>query len=207
MTTNDQPTDNGGAIVAASHKIAEAIGNRLPEAPASITAKVSDPNGFDLLVTLRADTMNELFKQWRAFSDIMVSNEFFPQGKPRPGSQLPPPPPDPSPAEIEAELNPQMAQASQPQPAVNGLTFEAEILAASVNDGKTYWKVKGGQFSKYGVTVWPEVLQAAIQSGALWDVEGELDPLQTYPLSGIIAHYAVNDKGQPSKVTMLQRAA
>lgn len=206
MTTNDQPTDNGGAIVAIGYKIAEAIKERLPEAPASITAKVSDPNGFDLLVTLRADTMNELFKQWRAFSDIMVSNEFFPQGKPRAGAQLPPPPPEPTAAEVEAELNPDMAQASQPQ-AVNGLTFEAETLAASVNDGKTYWKVKGGQFSKYGVTVWPEVLQAAIQSGALWDIEGELDPLQTYPLSGIIAHYAVNDKGQPSKVTMLQRAA
>jgi hypothetical protein len=36
------------------------------------------------------------------------------------------------------------------------LTFQASQLVATVNDSKTYWKVKGGKFTKYGVTIWPD---------------------------------------------------
>ena len=206
----EQVNGTSGAIAAAAHKIAGALDNladanrqRFPEAPASITAKVYDPNGFDCLVTVRGETMAKLAEQWKKFSAYMLSNGFEPQGNRRQMAP-PPPPPEPTAGEIEAQLNPDMAKASQPP--ADGLWFEAETLIANVNNGKTYWKVQGGQFSKFGVTIWPEVIQAAVKSGVLWDIEGDLDPMQTYPINGVIAHYELNDKGKPNKVTALQRA-
>ncbi len=38
--------------------------------------------------------------------------------------------------------------------------FIAEKLSFTNQDGKIYWKVKGGSFSQWGVTVWPETLKA-----------------------------------------------
>lgn len=75
------------------------------------------------------------------------------------------------------------------------LTFQAQTLVGSVNEGKVYWKVKGAQFTKFGVAVWPEVLEAA---GFL-----ELDPLETYDLSGFIATYVKKDDGKIDKVISL----
>lgn len=81
------------------------------------------------------------------------------------------------------------------------LTFEASKLVANVNEGNVYWKVKGGKFSRHGVTIWPEVLEAA---GFEPD---NLDPTETYSLSGSTAHYVVNENGNPQKVIKLERAA
>lgn len=77
-----------------------------------------------------------------------------------------------------------------------GLSFKPETLVANVTDGKTYWKVKGGRWSKYGVTIWPEVLEAANLR--------DLDPTQQYSLTNFkTAIYINNEKGQPSKVLQL----
>lgn len=77
------------------------------------------------------------------------------------------------------------------------LSFPAELLVASMHEGKTYWKVKGAQFTRYGVTIWPEVMKAAG-----FDADA-LDIHQQYSLAGFHALYALNDNGQPSKVTAL----
>jgi len=194
-------------IAAVGKQIADAIRDKLPEAPASITAKVYDANGFDLLVTVRNGNMAELIDNWGKFSDILIKRGYQPQGGYRP-QVTPPPPAEPTPAEIEAEMNPALAAASAPpppQPTDNGLWFHAETLAASMNEGKVYWKVKGGKFSKFGVNIWPETLDAAFKSGAMWDVDGELDPATIYNITGLVAHYTLNDKGQPQKVTALVR--
>ena len=53
------------------------------------------------------------------------------------------------------------AAASQPAPAATGetITFDATILLMSYDDnGQPVYKVKGGQYMKFGVRVWPEVL-------------------------------------------------
>lgn len=82
---------------------------------------------------------------------------------------------------------------SEPQ---QGDFFNAETLTATVDNGKAYWKVKGGRFQKWGVAIYPEVLEAA---GI------EADPLQPQSLAGWVAHYQTNDKGNPKKVTRLER--
>ncbi len=54
--------------------------------------------------------------------------------------------------------------ASQPvpsQPAGESVIMEATILLMSYDDnGQPVYKVKGGQYMKFGVRVWPEVLPA-----------------------------------------------
>lgn len=76
--------------------------------------------------------------------------------------------------------------------------FPADELTATVNDGKRYWKVRGGQFAKFGVTVWPETLKAAG-----FDPDA-LDPMKPVSLAGWTAWYVVNEEGKAQKVTRLE---
>lgn len=73
-------------------------------------------------------------------------------------------------------------------------TFTADRLSVETKDGKTYYKVIGTPFTKYGVNVWPEVLEAA-------GIDG------TANIAGWRADYVtkVTDKGQtvPAKVVRL----
>lgn len=78
-------------------------------------------------------------------------------------------------------------------------SFPAEELVATTSQGRTYWKVKGGKYAKWGVTVWPEVLaQAGI------DV-GQINTQMPFPLVGFTAHYTMKDDGNPAKVVALTR--
>ena len=71
-------------------------------------------------------------------------------------------------------------------------------LVVTMAGGKTYWKVKGGQFTKFGVTVWPEVLKDA-------GLATDLDPMQVYSLQGYKAFYVTKDEGKPDKVVKLEK--
>ncbi len=95
---------------------------------------------------------------------------------------------------IPPSVKPQ-AQAVAPQ---GEQSFAASQLVGSVADGKAYWKVKGGQFTKFGVTVWPEVLQA---SG--FDLNG-LVAGSSYSLEGRTAYYVCKADGKPDKVTRIE---
>ena len=76
--------------------------------------------------------------------------------------------------------------------------FPAMHMAALVNDGKAYWKVKGGRYTKFGVTIWPEVLKA---SG--FD-PNQMNPLEVYDLAGHTAVCSTNDEGKANKVIRLE---
>lgn len=80
----------------------------------------------------------------------------------------------------------------------DALTFKAENLVKSTEGDKTYYKVKGGKFAQFGVTIWPEALAEA---GFDLDTLGGVTPL-----AGYTAHYILNDKGKPAKVIGLQLA-
>lgn len=75
--------------------------------------------------------------------------------------------------------------------------FAVDSITASVSDGKAYWRVKGGEFQKWGVIVYEEVLKAAGLS--------ELNPLKPYSEPGLIAYYSLKEDGKPKKVTRLER--
>ena len=73
--------------------------------------------------------------------------------------------------------------------------FRAETLAASVEKGKTYWKVMGGRFTQFGLIVWPEVLAAAGFS--------DLDPFQSYDLAGWVVRYTPATETENNRIVEL----
>lgn len=78
-------------------------------------------------------------------------------------------------------------------------SFAAETLTATVDDGKAYWKIRGGAFQKFGVTIYPEVLEAA---GFHVD---DLNPLKPVNLAGWTAVFTVKENGKPQKVIRLDQ--
>jgi len=48
--------------------------------------------------------------------------------------------------------------ASVPVPQGETITFEASRITRTSADGKKYYRMRGGMYNKYGISVWPEVL-------------------------------------------------
>jgi hypothetical protein len=83
----------------------------------------------------------------------------------------------------------------------NGKYFEVESIKLAAGGEHPRWVVKGGNFKKFGVTCWPETLEAA-------GIGEKLDPLKdNKPKGNWMAHYTErqNDDGKwvPEKVTRL----
>jgi hypothetical protein len=93
---------------------------------------------------------------------------------------------------------------SQESGSRNGKTFEVESIKLAAGGDHPRWVVKGGKFKKFGVTCWPETLEAA-------GIAEKLDPLKdNKPKGNWVAHYneRENDEGKwvPDKVTNLVKA-
>lgn len=169
----------------------------LPEAPASATVKVVDPgNQAEWLLTFRFHTEDELLAGVARISgklpalgvvgfDAYVDGRRAERGTT--GDRV----------QGLGSGNPQ-PQTLNPTPP---LTFEAKLLTATVNDGKAYWKIKGGRFEKFGVTVWPETLEKA------GFFVNELNVMESYNLTGWTATYTTKDGDKPDKVVGLTKAA
>ena len=67
-------------------------------------------------------------------------------------------------ASLQSLLDGLAAAVSQSQPMPPGepsqtITFDANVLQVGVDDnGQPTYKARGGQFAKFGVRIWPEVL-------------------------------------------------
>jgi hypothetical protein len=99
------------------------------------------------------------------------------------------------------------AEAAEPRKAngngSNGKTFEVESIKLAAGGDHPRWVVKGGNFKKFGVTCWPETLEAA-------GIAEKLDPLKdNKPKGNWVAHYSEreNDEGKwvPDKVISLEK--
>lgn len=172
-----------------------AADNPLPEAPASATAKVVNPetqaewlvtvrevNAGKLLIGGLPDVEKELLRQGYIAMDDYIDQR---RAERQNGTQ--------------ARQPVQQTPGAPPVQSNGTKTFAASELSISVNDGKPYFKIKGGKFTKYGVIIWPEVLEAAG-----YDVNA-LDPMQTYNLNGWQAIYSTKEDGKPEKVVELRR--
>lgn len=168
------------------------------EAPASWNIKYR-VNGLEEMLTLRGDSYAAIV------ADVDRAREYVATHSDKRG-ELPkveaPSLPNPMNDGGDDPFSGSDAKPAQASGVSNDNSFTAEKLTGTVAEGKTYWKVKGGRFSQYGVTIWPEALQAAGIDSA------KLDPLKEYPqVNGMIAHYELNDKGKPSKVIKLAKPA
>lgn len=87
-------------------------------------------------------------------------------------------------------------QGVQPPAANDEQSFIGDEIIVEMKDSKLYYKVIGGQFTKFGVRVWPEVLKAA--GLPVENMKGG----KRYKL-GRICHYSTKDNGNPEKVTRI----
>ena len=82
------------------------------------------------------------------------------------------------------------------------LSFLTEKLSVSMTDGKKYFKIKGEQYKKFGVTVWPEVLKEI-------GVNPDAAESKEYDFKGWRAFYTLKDdgSGHPAKIVKLEAVA
>ena len=167
----------------------------MPEAPASVNMKIVSGKGYDFMFTLRDFDELVLLDRLGTFIKKLESMGMKPANgngyKAPVQSHLPPQPQAPPPQTVDDFPTEQPGQDQKEYD-----DFTAESLTGTMNNGKVYWKVKGGRWAKFGVTVWQEVLEAA---GFNFD---ELDPAQTYDLTGYTATAMLED-GKPKKVIKL----
>ena len=165
------------------------------EAPRSVNFKGITSKGWDCMFTVRATDNEKLLADMKDLVERLEKMGVVPKGNGKP-APVPVPewakgPPDAPPPVQAPALTDAHPDASY--------TFEAERLVGSTSGDKVYWKVQGGKFSKYGVTIWPEILEAI-------DIAVDtLDPTSEYTLEGYTAYYVLNDKGQPDKVVNLAK--
>lgn len=169
------------------------------EAPASLNFFGITQAGWNVQFTLRDNDEDALMTRFARFVGILAQYKVQPKAV---GQQPSAPNSAPAPAPQPPANNPPAA----PQPAAhtqaastNGLSFQCDTLAATLADGKTYWKIKGGRFRKWGINVWPEVLKSAG-----YDTD-TLDVRQPVNMQGWTAYYAEDENGKPTKVTRLER--
>jgi hypothetical protein len=82
--------------------------------------------------------------------------------------------------------------------------FGVESIKLAAGGEHPRWVVKGGNFTKYGITCWPETLEAA-------GINDKLDPMkENQPSDAWLAYYGerLNEDGRwvPDKVLRLERA-
>lgn len=99
-----------------------------------------------------------------------------------------------------APAGPAVSGSPAPQAGGNGRAGEmktdrmpVETIVLASGGENPRWVVKGGKYKRYGVTCWPEVLDA-------WSVTG-LDPMTENRIEGgWMAIFSLKDDGRPDKV-------
>lgn len=158
------------------------------EAPSSLNFTAHTSTGWRVQITLRDESESNLLERFGLFVEAISERGMSPNGA-SPTTTVP---------STVGDLPPKSPEEVTASDTQSQDTFTAEQLVGSINDGKTYWKVQGGPFVKFGVTIWPEVL-----ADAGFDVD-QLDPTQMYSLEGYKATY-LKEGNKPKKVTLLQQ--
>ena len=179
----------------------------MDESKASVNFYGVTKGGWNCQFTLRDDDEGDLMGRFAKFTKFLEEKGVTPkavgqQPQPTPADFKPAPAPVPTVA-LTPAVAPAPVQPLSPATQAQLLEYDAVSLVGSMYKGKPYWKVTGGQYSKFGVTVWPEVLTAAGLDPA------QLDPNNTYSLAGFKARFQMgpNEKGEmkPDKVYELVR--
>lgn len=160
-----------------------------PEAGVSITFKVYDQNMNDVQVTMRGATAADwaaVLKQRKALIDATAEYGWKPFEAHRPQPQSTPP---------QNGATTQNAPSAPTTQGQSGLTFTANILCVEFNskNGEKVAKLKGGQWTKHGVRLWPETAQSLGFDLAQYNA-GD------HGIAPINVCYVLNDKSQPAKI-------
>jgi len=171
-----------------------------PESPFSVTFRMTDGYGCDVQVTMRDGVTKEIVKQVfearKEFVELAVGHGWQFTAASKPAPQAAPASNGQPPAAQPQAAPPPGAVAGGGFASAASDVFDAETLVGSITEGKPTWKVKGGRFSQWGVTIYPEAIAAAGLG---------VEPGKTYSLAGWRAHYVMKPDGKPQKVTQLEK--
>lgn len=166
------------------------------EAPLSATARFVDQAGASWLFTVREGATGEAMANFvgnlSKVSNYLIKQGFKPEGDGYSSRASAPAQSSPSPAPTSTSNNGNGQEGFGDRG-----TFEAEEMVASVHGGKTYWKIKGGPFAKYGITIWPEVMEEQLSLNA-----DSLDVSKSYDLRGWTAEW--EQSGEYKKIVALR---
>ena len=154
----------------------------LPEAGGSATTHIEGPSGVDIMLTSRSYHPYDAFKRLEETVKMLIKQGY----KPIEGGSY-------------SAHKQQQHPADSDVPPNDGY-IDIEDFTISLNEGKMYFKIKGGPYKKWGITVWPEVLINTF--GQEW-FDG-LNPLKPPKITGR-AYYSNNEKGQPDKVVSIRQ--
>jgi hypothetical protein len=153
----------------------------MSEAPASLNFFAITEKGWNLQITLRDVDEFNLLKRFAKLAQHLESMHVTPKQVGHPAAQT------------------EAVKSNGTTAAEGAVTFQADKLITNVSEGKTAFKVKGGKYSKFGVTIYPEVL-----AEAGFDVD-LLDPTKVIDLKGYTAH-VIMDGDKAVKVSKLVKA-
>ncbi|QYK51491.1 MAG: hypothetical protein KF701_03125 [Anaerolineales bacterium] len=165
----------------------------MQEARASFNGYFLSPNGSKDQFTLRQpdeQSDKDFILRVRSFTKLLAEQGWTPWEAAAVADTS-------SPLPSTAEGNGRGASAAQK-------AFELESIQLAAGGEHPRWVVKGGNFKKFGVTCWPEVLEAA-------GIAEKLDPMrENKPTGRWLARYVEreNDEGRlvPDKVVELVKA-
>lgn len=166
--------------------IAETYTKKINEAPASINFKTVSPNGFEIQMTIRSDSMATIIKGLPAFEEALLKTGYTPAGRyyvpPAPAAPAAPaapttPPADPTPTPT-VPTPPAPAAATDPR--TGSFAIDSIEYGGKTKNGTDLFKVKGGPFMQWGLAAYPE---AFATSGIV------ADPANPPALIGWIAKY------------------
>jgi len=166
-------------LAQAIEQLADAHANRPPEAPASISFKVESPAGFELLLTVRNGSMSGMLKDWHKMEAFLLDHGFTPAGNRRPAAPQPAAAPNADAADTRT---------------AGAFPVEAIEYGGKSSNGGDVWKVKGGNFAKWGLPLYPEIAQL---SGL------HLDPANPPQVGNWTAHYFETPDGK-KKITRIE---
>jgi len=146
------------------------------EAPTSWNVKYL-MNGFDCMLTLRANEADTLIKRSISALDWLIERGAegtrvsaptlsSPASAPPPAVQQPAGPPEPV-------YVPDQQGAPQAPAEPEEIVDVSTISHAVTRNGKPYLLVKGGKFSKYGVKAWPETVPETWKNFTEWQIGQE----------------------------------
>ncbi len=152
------------------------------EAQSSINTFGVHPAGWNIQITLRDDNEAKLLER---FGQLVVKLE---------GLGVTPKSVGASPAPSKVANAPAVYNAADPNQELESIEIDSITLASGGEHPR--WVVKGGWAKAFGITVWPETLQAA-------GLINKLDPMkENFMDAGMVAYYTKKPKkDDPSKMT------
>lgn len=186
QTVTEQLSKAADRIAEGLENLAQAQAAQQPESPASVNFKMISPNGVDVMFTVRNESMAHIIQKLPDFEKALLNGGYTPTTR------------RPAPASM-----PPVATSDQTSGQTDTGTFSVTAVefGGFTAKGDELWKVKGGNFVKYGVPMYPEAVQASNLQIAL----NPASPPHTQDIAGWKAHYTINGGGKP-KITRLTRS-